>query len=248
MKTISVAEAEKKIAEIYSQDGDYKAMYYRHSKLADAIWDNKTRKDYEADRWYNINRNEICIDMLGDMCRGMTVLSVGGGQWIEKDLLDALKPKEVFRTDIVGSNGIIEASVENLPFEDDTFDMVICRELIEHVKDEQVAYKEMKRVLKIGGYMLLTTPNAYTLAIDGTFHVRAYSPHSLLYEMGRQGFEVIKKRGNVPYLLQALFIYTLQGVDSVLEDFKEIDRLTRDYENRYYLSSQMFVLCRLVTK
>lgn len=243
-KFISTREVEERIAAEFHRTGNYPEMYHQHAKLADMVWNDTSRPDYEADLWYNENRNTICLEMLNDLCDGKRVISVGGGQWMEEVLLKQLKASEIIRTDIVGdsNNGILEAPAEALPFSDESFDVVICREMIEHVQDDQAVFKELRRVLKTGGYLLITTPNAYTLAMDGTFHVRMYTPTTFLDELASHGFRAIKKRGNLPYILQGLMTYAGKGFTIALEDFKKIDELTKDYEGRYYLSTQMFVL------
>ena len=45
------------------------------------------------------------------------------------------------------------------PFADGSFDMVFAGEIIEHVADPDYLLCEIRRVLKPGGYLLLTTPN-----------------------------------------------------------------------------------------
>jgi SAM-dependent methyltransferase len=241
---ISTREAEERIAAEYHRTGNYTEMYRQHAKLADMVWNDTTRPDYEADIWYNNNRNKICLEMLGNICEGKRVISVGGGQWMEGVFLKQLKASEIIRTDIVGdtNNGILEAPAEALPFSDESFDVVICREVIEHVKDTDAVFVEMKRVLKRGGYLLITTPNAYTLAMDGTFHVRMYTPTTFINELVSYGFKVVKKHGNLPYILQGLMTYAGKGFEIALEDFKIMDALTKNDENRYYMSTQLFVL------
>ena len=54
---------------------------------------------------------------------------------------------------------ILVASAAELPFEDEFFDIVLSTEVIEHVEDQKSAFSEMLRVLKRGGYLVLTTPN-----------------------------------------------------------------------------------------
>ncbi len=46
-----------------------------------------------------------------------------------------------------------------LPFADNSFDGIVLREVIEHVKKPERAMKEIKRTLKNGGLLILTTPN-----------------------------------------------------------------------------------------
>lgn len=50
-------------------------------------------------------------------------------------------------------------SIYQLPFTDNYFDVVIASEILEHLTDEKTALKEIKRVLKSGGTLLLTVPN-----------------------------------------------------------------------------------------
>ncbi len=48
---------------------------------------------------------------------------------------------------------------ENIPFEDSKFDCIVMLELIEHLADTGNVYQEIKRVLKPGGIVLISTPN-----------------------------------------------------------------------------------------
>lgn len=51
------------------------------------------------------------------------------------------------------------ASAARLPFKDNSFDLILCTEVIEHVNNQNKALSEIFRVLKKGGYLVLTTPN-----------------------------------------------------------------------------------------
>jgi SAM-dependent methyltransferase len=48
--------------------------------------------------------------------------------------------------------------IEAMTFRDDSFDAVICLEVLEHVRHPELAASEIARVLRIGGVLLLTTP------------------------------------------------------------------------------------------
>jgi 2-polyprenyl-3-methyl-5-hydroxy-6-metoxy-1,4-benzoquinol methylase len=52
-----------------------------------------------------------------------------------------------------------KTNVNNLPFENDSFDLVISFEVIEHLSDYQTYFNEIKRVLKPGGVFIFSTPN-----------------------------------------------------------------------------------------
>jgi SAM-dependent methyltransferase len=50
---------------------------------------------------------------------------------------------------------------QRLPFEDGSFDLVWCSEVIEHLVDPAFSLAELRRVTKPGGLLVLTTPNSY---------------------------------------------------------------------------------------
>jgi SAM-dependent methyltransferase len=54
---------------------------------------------------------------------------------------------------------IFTADVLNIPCEDDTFDLIICSEVLEHVPNINSAIIEMHRVLRRGGKLIVSTPN-----------------------------------------------------------------------------------------
>lgn len=59
------------------------------------------------------------------------------------------------------SNGnwlVSRAGIEKLPFADGVFDVVVCSEVLEHVKDAMLAATELIRVLKTGGDLVVTVP------------------------------------------------------------------------------------------
>lgn len=60
--------------------------------------------------------------------------------------------------DIESGQGVdVTADAHQLPFEDEKFDVILCMEVLEHLHTPHVAISEMKRVLKKGGKLILTT-------------------------------------------------------------------------------------------
>ena len=50
------------------------------------------------------------------------------------------------------------SEITNIPVPDNSFDVILCTEVLEHVPEPIEAMREMARILRIGGRMLLTTP------------------------------------------------------------------------------------------
>jgi len=55
---------------------------------------------------------------------------------------------------------VVLADALHLPFKDDCFGAVTCFHVIEHLTKSAQALIEIRRVLRIGGILLLTTPNS----------------------------------------------------------------------------------------
>lgn len=80
-----------------------------------------------------------------------------------------------------------------LPFDDGAFDLVLCAETIEHVRDVQLFLSEARRVLRAGGELALTTPAALPLGRPEdplSPHLRRFTRRSLRRVLGELGFEL----------------------------------------------------------
>lgn len=51
-----------------------------------------------------------------------------------------------------------KCDVQNMPFDKNTFDILICNHVLEHVPDFHLALSEILRVIKPGGYAILQVP------------------------------------------------------------------------------------------
>jgi len=236
----------QEVVDRFKETGDPVELYSNYAKASEKSWANTKRPSYQTDLWYCHNRNRICLEMLGDLCEGKDVLSVGSREWVEDELLQSINGR-IVRTDLIAQpeKKIIGADSAHLPFKEGTFDVAICREVIEHVPDTDDTFQEIKRVLKLGGYLLITTPNGLAGYIDGVIHVRGYTPISFLDELDVQGFDVVKKQGDIPYLLNGIVLFkSIEVQKKLLHDFIEIDRITRDCGQLYYLGTHLYVLCK----
>lgn len=78
---------------------------------------------------------------------------------------------------------VLEGSVMDMPLDDDTFDLVVSLDVIEHLDDDVGALRELRRVTKPGGALLVTVP-AYQWLWSGhdevNHHRRRYNRRTLL--------------------------------------------------------------------
>ncbi|TAG51770.1 MAG: class I SAM-dependent methyltransferase [Cytophagales bacterium] len=62
---------------------------------------------------------------------------------------------------------------------DNSFDTIICFQVIEHIQDDVFFLKEMARVLKPGGKAIISTPNINLTLSRNPWHTREYTPEQL---------------------------------------------------------------------
>ena len=55
----------------------------------------------------------------------------------------------------------VKADICNLPFEDNSFEVIFCNHVLEHIPDDAKAMSELFRVLKPGGWGILQVPISY---------------------------------------------------------------------------------------
>jgi SAM-dependent methyltransferase len=80
-----------------------------------------------------------------------------------------------------------------LPFDDGAFDLVLCAETIEHVRDVQLLLSEIRRVLRPRGTLALTTPANLPVGPRPdplSPHLRFFTRRSLRQLLDELGFEV----------------------------------------------------------
>ncbi|WP_317932439.1 class I SAM-dependent methyltransferase [Halioxenophilus sp. WMMB6] len=102
----------------------------------------------------------------------------------------------------VGANpSWINANGLRLPFADDSFDRVICSEVLEHIDDYQGLLTEMHRVLKPGGLLAVSVPRQWPERVCWSFcdeysqtpggHIRIFNARRLRRTIINLGFRPI---------------------------------------------------------
>lgn len=175
-------------------------------------------KSYDEDKYYILKVYDI-IKNINEKVHFKKSLDVGCADGsFSKKLKDDFG-FSVFGLDIsesavrlANANGVM-AKVHNLenelPFQNNTFDLIIACEIIEHLYDTDFFISELKRVLRKDGVLILTTPNLVSLVnrikivfgaypsfvpeyrIGGAGHIRAYTIPVLKEQLKSHGFTLV---------------------------------------------------------
>lgn len=69
-----------------------------------------------------------------------------------------LKNIEYTTTDLLSPIADVKADICDLPFEDNSYDVILCNHVLEHIPDDTKAMQELYRVMKPGGYGIFQIP------------------------------------------------------------------------------------------
>ncbi|WP_420398889.1 class I SAM-dependent methyltransferase [Flagellimonas sp.] len=106
-------------------------------------------------------------------------------------------------TDLNSPLADVKADICKLPFENDTFDVILCNHVLEHIPDDTKAMQELYRVLKPGGWGVFQIPQ--DLGREHTFEdnsitdkkerARIFGQYDHVRIYGRDYFDKLRKIG-----------------------------------------------------
>lgn len=110
--------------------------------------------------------------------------------------------------DRYGARPDVFADAAYLPFADESFDNVVCLEVLEHVRYPERVITEIGRVLKPGGKVWLSMPFLYPVH-DAPFDFQRHTAHGLQRDMERAGLSVTKIERTTSAVATAGLLFSL---------------------------------------
>lgn len=143
------------------------------------------------------------------------LLDLGAG---EKPYAYFFKNIEYYSIDIAPHGGEfpnVLGSALALPFKEETFDTVLCTQVLEHVTNPFALFQETRRVLKNKGHLILTAPQSWPLHEEphDYFRFTRYGLKLLAEKSGLQVVVLNERRGSIATIGQliAALIYDRLG-------------------------------------
>jgi len=159
----------------------------------------------DSSSWWHVARRKLLRDALAQALRGKREARVlDFGCSADLNLLDApgihalnahsSLPILAFRQ-IEGGRNLVCTAPEELAFCSNGFDVVLAGDTLQNVPDDQIALRELRRVLKDGATLCLTVPAYPSLwgeQDEARGHRRRYTASELRRKLNNAGFEVTR--------------------------------------------------------
>ncbi len=126
------------------------------------------------------------------------ILEIGPGNWPKSPVSNTV----FLELTVTGASNLRKigantstGSIENIPFKNETFDIVVALEVFEHVPNVLKSFSEVKRVIKRKGYFIFSTPihqKLWTHFDSLAGHLRRFDPIELLKIVYRNEYQLIK--------------------------------------------------------
>ena len=133
---------------------------------------------------------------------GIAGISIVGVDANPKDVSAALKGLQEMPDVFCADYSVMCQDITRLPFPDEHFDSVICSEVLEHIPAHEAAVKELVRVLKPKGSLVVSVPRYFSERVcwmissdyssDEGGHIRIYKKKKLQKMLTSQGMNCWK--------------------------------------------------------
>jgi SAM-dependent methyltransferase len=147
-----------------------------------------------------IARDRWVADRAAEVKPGSKIIDVGAGTCLYRNLFfhcdytsHDFQNYEGYRNNQEGKYGQIDiqSDITSIPVSDSSFDIVLCTEVLEHVPDPIAAIKEMVRITKPGGRLLITAPLGSGLHLLPFHYYGGFSPEWYRKFLSEFGCDVI---------------------------------------------------------
>ena len=106
-------------------------------------------------------------------------------------------------TDLESPLADVKADICNLPFEDNSFDFILCNHVLEHIPDDKKAMQELYRILKPGGIGIFQIPQDLNREVtfednsivDKAERARIFGQYDHVRVYGRDYFDKLRAIG-----------------------------------------------------
>jgi len=158
----------------------------------------------EENHWWYRVRRKIVTDLISKYSQQeIKIVDIGCGTG--RLMLDLQRLGQVFGMDasqkaieFCRSRGITNlqlGDITRLPYEENEFDVVLCLDVLEHTEDDIQAIKEIKRIAKPGGLIIIFVPAfpfLWGVSDIVSNHFRRYTAKEMISKIEKENLHIVE--------------------------------------------------------
>ena len=206
-----------------------------------------------------------CLDVGGRDGMIPTMLRKRGGTWQSADGREAAVE---FMQEVFGEDQVTYLNTSTLPFEDNTFGLIVVMEHLERIQDDALFLKECHRCLSPGGCLVLHVPHIKSfslvhglrsmLGMTDEAYGRMRQGYRLrnLYDISKNGYDIVESNTYGGFLEEFVETWIAKSTGGAASEEPERipapgeipdQQVLRDYARRYRIHAVLYplvLLCR----
>jgi SAM-dependent methyltransferase len=156
--------------------------------------------------WWYASRRDLVLNIADKLSKSFTVkpvniLDAGCGTGLNLKYLQNygdpvgldISEEALAFSRVRGLSSLVCGSTDRLPFKSRVFDLVLALDVLEHVEDDNSAIREIYRILRQGGSLIVTVPAFMSLWSEhdlAVHHMRRYTRTEILDILQSGGFRI----------------------------------------------------------
>ncbi|MBY9007920.1 MAG: class I SAM-dependent methyltransferase [Candidatus Lokiarchaeota archaeon] len=140
----------------------------------------------------------------------------------------------------------INGDTSFLPYRDDSFNLIIMLDVLEHIKDDKIVLKEINRILKENGYLIITVPHRMKYYSDQDKiigHYRRYELVQIIELLDNYNLKILKTFGVYGQLFRITEIQSYRPK----EVEEQINKLRARYESKIWFRKLWDLFVRITS-
>jgi len=222
----------------YLEDDRYPTLRYRHNYMLDMV------------NAIDLANDAVILDvgcgpgeMVMDLIKDERELY---GIDIAQEMIDRAEGRLAKHEGLTNKVHLSVGDIENLDFPDDKFDLIICSGVIEYLSDDVHWLKEINRVLKKDGHLIINVTNKYSVRRWTAGVVESMKQVKPMKKMMDFTKDKILRRGKLHHFPFKPRVHSPKGFDRFLEE-KGYEKISHNYFDFSLFPSPLDTLLSPVT-
>lgn len=203
------SEAHDYNKEFYLNPGEYPTLRFRHAHILKMV---STLELGPQHRVLDVGcgPGEMLVDLakIGCEVHGMD---------IAQEMVEIAQERLSSTRELLNPTHIAQGDIENLTYQNDFFDLIICSGIVEYLKDDTKWLAEITRTLKPNGHLIINVTNKYSIRRWTVAPIEALKSIGFVFSIANFIKEFVLDRGKLHFFPFKPRVHSPSAFDSLMD-------------------------------